>query len=180
MFDRVLCTRQLRYSGMMETIRIRRAGYPIRHTFEQFIKRYRLLDPSVPAAGQADDKATSIRLAKSVLGEGVSGLDWQVGHTKIFLKDAHDQQLELAREAMFNEKAIVVQRFLRGAFSRRRFSKMRDAMVTIQRHYRTFMAKERYTKLFKGFTRLQVGFIFSKYLRCCCLSQSLVRASSYF
>ncbi len=40
-FDRELCTRQLRYSGMMETIRIRRAGYPIRHVFAEFVDRYR-------------------------------------------------------------------------------------------------------------------------------------------
>lgn len=40
LFDRALCCRQLRYSGMMETIRIRRAGYPIRHGFPEFIERY--------------------------------------------------------------------------------------------------------------------------------------------
>jgi len=39
LFDRALCCRQLRYSGMMETIRIRRAGYPIRHSFHEFIER---------------------------------------------------------------------------------------------------------------------------------------------
>lgn len=42
-FDRELCCRQLRYSGMLETIRIRRAGYPVRFTFKEFVDRYRFL-----------------------------------------------------------------------------------------------------------------------------------------
>ncbi|KAG7245844.1 hypothetical protein CRUP_020559, partial [Coryphaenoides rupestris] len=42
-FDRDLCMRQLRYSGMMETIKIRKAGFPIRYTFQEFLERYRVL-----------------------------------------------------------------------------------------------------------------------------------------
>lgn len=49
-FDRELCIRQLRYSGMMETIRIRRAGYPIRYTFVEFVERYRVLIPGIKPA----------------------------------------------------------------------------------------------------------------------------------
>lgn len=43
LFDRELCLRQLRYSGMMETIKIRKAGYPVRYTFSEFLGRYRVL-----------------------------------------------------------------------------------------------------------------------------------------
>lgn len=50
LFDRELCIRQLRYSGMMETIRIRRAGYPIRYTFAEFVDRYRVLMPGIKPA----------------------------------------------------------------------------------------------------------------------------------
>lgn len=56
LFDRELCIRQLRYSGMMETIRIRRAGYPIRYTFVEFVERYRVLMPGIkPAHIQVSD-----------------------------------------------------------------------------------------------------------------------------
>ncbi|EDQ89347.1 uncharacterized protein MONBRDRAFT_37062 [Monosiga brevicollis MX1] len=152
-FDRLLCTRQLRYSGMMETIRIRRAGYPIRHLFEAFVRRYRLLDPSVPPPG-GDDRASSEKLAASVLGPAENA-DWQMGTTKIFFKDHHDQELENARERVFTSKAVVLQRMLRGAFARERFINMKSSMVTIQAALRTYLATERLKAMRTGFGRLQ-------------------------
>ena len=39
-FENQLVLDQLRYSGMLETIRIRRAGFPVRLKFEAFAKRW--------------------------------------------------------------------------------------------------------------------------------------------
>lgn len=57
LFNRELCIWQLRYSGMMETVHIRKSGFPIRYSFEEFSQRFRVLLPSaarrevcVPAA----------------------------------------------------------------------------------------------------------------------------------
>ena len=82
MFDRDLCCRQLRYSGMMETIRIRRAGYPIRHTFTEFVERYRFLIAGCPPAHKiADCRAATNRICQAVLGKA----DYQLGRTKVRL-----------------------------------------------------------------------------------------------
>nr|XP_036866508.1 unconventional myosin-VIIa isoform X4 [Manis javanica] len=112
LFDRHLCVRQLRYSGMMETIRIRRAGYPIRYSFVEFVERYRVLLPGVkPAYKQGDLRGTCQRMAEAVLG---THDDWQIGKTKIFLKDHHDMLLEVERDKAITDRVILLQKVIRG------------------------------------------------------------------
>lgn len=41
--DREGVCKQMRYMGLLETVRIRRSGYPVRYQYEHFIERYRLL-----------------------------------------------------------------------------------------------------------------------------------------
>lgn len=38
-FDQAVVLNQLRYSGMLETVRIRKAGYAVRRPFQDFYKR---------------------------------------------------------------------------------------------------------------------------------------------
>jgi hypothetical protein len=44
-FDMPIVLEQLRYTGMLETIRIRKMGYPVRLRFAQFVERFRYLLP---------------------------------------------------------------------------------------------------------------------------------------
>ncbi|KAJ0182072.1 hypothetical protein K1T71_002794 [Dendrolimus kikuchii] len=151
MFDRGLCCRQLRYSGMMETIRIRRAGYPIRHSFKEFVERYRFLISGVPPAHKTECKAATSKICAQVLGKS----DYQLGHTKVFLKDAHDLFLEQERDRVLTRKILILQRSIRGWVYRRRFLKMRAAAVMIQRHWRGKLQRARYNQMKVGYARLQ-------------------------
>lgn len=151
MFDRGLCCRQLRYSGMMETIRIRRAGYPIRHGFREFVERYRFLIPGVPPAHRTDCQAATSRICAIVLGKS----DYQLGHTKVFLKDAHDLFLEQERDRVLTRKILILQRSIRGWVYRRRFLRLRAAVVTVQRFWKGYAQRKRYRNMRVGYMRLQ-------------------------
>ncbi|XP_072248123.1 myosin VIIAa [Leuresthes tenuis] len=153
LFDRDLCVRQLRYSGMMETIRIRRAGYPIRYTFVEFVDRYRVLMPGVkPAYKQEDLRGTCQRIAVAVLGRDD---DWQMGKTKIFLKDHHDMLLEIERDKAITDKVILIQKVVRGFKDRSNFLKMRKSALFIQKTWRGYYCRKNYGAMRAGFSRLQ-------------------------
>uniref|UniRef100_A0A8D2CX76 Myosin VIIA n=1 Tax=Sciurus vulgaris TaxID=55149 RepID=A0A8D2CX76_SCIVU len=153
LFDRHLCVRQLRYSGMMETIRIRRAGYPIRYSFVEFVERYRVLLPGVkPAYKQGDLRGTCQRMAEAVLG---THDDWQIGKTKIFLKDHHDMLLEVERDKAITDRVILLQKIIRGFKDRSNFLKLKNAATLIQRHWRGHNCRRNFELMRLGFLRLQ-------------------------
>lgn len=153
LFDRHLCVRQLRYSGMMETIRIRHAGYPIRYSFVEFVERYRVLLPGVkPAYKQGDLQETCQRMAEAVLG---THDDWQIGKTKIFLKDHHDMLLEVERDKAITDRVILLQKVIRGFKDRSNFLRLKSAATLIQRHWRGHHCRKNYELIRLGFLRLQ-------------------------
>uniref|UniRef100_A0A3Q1IFF7 Uncharacterized protein n=1 Tax=Anabas testudineus TaxID=64144 RepID=A0A3Q1IFF7_ANATE len=143
LFDRELCMRQLRYSGMMETIKIRKAGYPVRYTFDEFLQRYRVL---------LNKEKCCESICETVLAEED---DWKTGKTKIFLKDFHDTVLELERIKALHEKALLIQKVLRGYRYRREFLRKKGAALVIQKHWRGHKGRKLYKVVQLGFARLQ-------------------------
>ena len=73
---------------MLETTRIRKEGYAIRPTFEEFVERYKTLAAQVSMAGTAASCRKILTSAKLQ--------DYQMGKTKVFLKYWHiDKLIEL-------------------------------------------------------------------------------------
>lgn len=97
-----MVTTQLRYTGMLETTRIRKEGYSSRPTFADFIDRYKCLgfqlSAHVPAT--AASCASICNTAKIT--------DWQMGKTKVFLRFYHSGQLNLALKP-FPDAAAKIQ-----------------------------------------------------------------------
>ncbi|XP_078115998.1 unconventional myosin-VIIb [Sander vitreus] len=153
LFDRELCMRQLRYSGMMETIRIRKAGYPVRYTFDEFLTRYRvLLKTSLCDPKKESKEKCCESICETVFaGEG----DWKTGKTKIFLKDFHDTMLEVERMKELHEKALLIQKVLRGYKYRKQFLRKKAGALVIQKHWRGHKGRKLYRVVQLGFARLQ-------------------------
>lgn len=150
-FDRQLVVRQLRYSGMMETIRIRRAGYPIRHSYPDFVDRYRILIDGVKPSHKEDCRAASAKICQAVLANA----DYQLGKTKVFLKDAQDVYLEQLREQALAKKILILQKCIRGWAQRRKFLKYKASALVIQSRWRGFVQQRNYKRMRQGFMRLQ-------------------------
>eukprot|EP00066_Takifugu_rubripes_P023632 XP_011612898.1 PREDICTED: unconventional myosin-VIIa-like [Takifugu rubripes] len=153
LLNRELCLRQLRYSGMMETIKIRKAGYPVRYTFDEFLGRYRVLLKAHLCDPQTESKKKCCQvICETALPKQE---DWKTGKTKIFLKDHHDTMLELERMKQLNIKAFVIQRVLRGYKYRREFLRKRASAVVIQKHWRGHKGRKLFHVVQHGFARLQ-------------------------
>ncbi|XP_018330659.1 myosin-VIIa-like [Agrilus planipennis] len=151
-FDRSLCCRQLRYSGLMETAKIRKAGYPIRYSYSEFVGRFRHLGTKIPPAHKTDCKEATKLICSLVF---TSGEDYQMGHSRVFLKEADGEFLEQERDRVFSKYVVVLQRAIRGWIYRRRFQKLRQAAIVIQKHWRARGYRTKYLIMRNGYQRLQ-------------------------
>ncbi|XP_026738452.1 myosin-VIIa-like isoform X1 [Trichoplusia ni] len=150
-FDKGLCVRQLRYAGLMETAKIRQAGYPIRYSYSEFVHRYRLVVPNIPPADKTDCKQAAKIICNSVLTDQ----EYRFGHTKVFLKDSHDAILEDLRHKVLITAVIKVQTNARRFIYRRRYLRLRAAALLIQKTYRARGYRTRFLIMKRGYYRLQ-------------------------
>lgn len=135
----------------METAKIRQAGFPIRHSYAEFVHRYRLVVPDIPPAEKTDCKKATSKICAAVLQDQ----EFRLGHTKVFLKDHHDGILEELRHKVVITAVIRVQANARRFIHRRRFLRMRAAAVVIQKHFRARGYRKRYLVLRRGYLRIQ-------------------------
>ncbi|XP_043999048.1 unconventional myosin-X isoform X1 [Gambusia affinis] len=150
-FDPEIVLNQLRYSGMLETVKIRRAGFPVRRTFKDFLSRYKIIiKDKVPAAG--DDKKRSTDLLTKY---DKTKKEWQLGKTKVFMKESLEQRLEKDRDEIRRQAAMIIRAHLLTFSAKKRFKQVRSSIVVLQKHLRRHIQRRQFVKKRKAALVLQ-------------------------
>lgn len=114
-YDTKAILHQIKYLGLQENIRVRRAGFAYRNTFEKMVERFYLLSPKTSYAGEyiwnGDAKSGCEQVLKDT---GIAKEEWQMGVTKAFIKNPETLfALETMRDRYWHNMATRIQRAFR-------------------------------------------------------------------
>lgn len=155
-FSRELVATQAQYLGLLENVRVRRAGYAFRQAYGPFLERYRLLSRSTWPRWDGGDREG----VEKILGElSVSSKEVTFGKTKIFIKSPKTLfYLEEQRRLRIQQLATLIQKMYRGWRCRTHYQQMRKSQILISSWFRGNRQKKRYGKI-KASTLLIQAFV---------------------
>ncbi|XP_052828155.1 unconventional myosin-IXAa isoform X6 [Octopus bimaculoides] len=135
-FDDDLVLRQLHYTGMLATVKIRQSGYNYRLTFDEFIHQYKIILPNGLLSSKEDVK-------KFLECMDLNQENYQIGITKVFLREVEKVRLDEALHRAIMQRVITIQRWMKALLERQNFIKQRAAALNIQCHVRRFLAQRK-------------------------------------
>ncbi|XP_040174093.1 unconventional myosin-Va isoform X4 [Anopheles arabiensis] len=148
---------QLRACGVLETVRISAAGFPSRWKYEDFYERYRLLCKRAQIVDW-HVKATCTNIVRNWL---LDEDKYRLGNTQIFFRAGQVAYLEQVRSDTRKKHIIVVQSLIRRFVCRRRYLRLKQTALGLQRHARGMLARKRADNLRKN----RAAIIIQRYTR---------------
>ncbi|XP_039413855.1 unconventional myosin-IXa isoform X8 [Corvus cornix cornix] len=135
-FSDSLVLRQLRYTGMLETVRIRQSGYSCKYSFQDFVNHFHVLLPQgiSPSKHNIHDFFRKIKLDPD---------NYQVGRTMVFMKERERQLLQDLLHQEVLRRITLLQRWFRSLLCRRQFLSLRHAAISIQRFWRSYQSRKK-------------------------------------
>ncbi|OCT74399.1 unconventional myosin-X [Xenopus laevis] len=149
-FDDTVVLNQLRYSGMLETVRIRKAGFPVRRLFQDFCFRYKVLMKNLSLPEDMKGKCEILLHLHDN-----TNTEWQIGKTKVFLRESLEHKLEKQREIEVCKAALIIQAHIMGFVARKQYKKVLHCVVLIQKNYRAFLWRRKFLRLKKAAVTFQ-------------------------
>ncbi|KAM9647790.1 unconventional myosin-Ig isoform 2-T2 [Morphnus guianensis] len=173
LFDEERCRHQVSYLGLLENVRVRRAGFAYRQPYHRFLLRYGLRPPSrdprqpppapphlaLPPRYKMTCEytwpnhlmATDREATQALLEQHGFQDDVAYGHTKVFIRTPRTLFcLEQERAQLIPIIVLLLQKAWRGALARRRCRYLRAA-YTIMAYYKRHKVKAYLRELLRRF-----------------------------
>ncbi|RMZ04032.1 hypothetical protein D0860_06561 [Hortaea werneckii] len=153
-FNEANVLHQIKYLGLQENVRIRRAGFAYRQSFEKFVERFYLLSPKCSYAGEYIWTGDARSGVQQILKDSsIPKEEWQMGVSKAFIKTPETLfALETMRDRYWHNMAIRIQRAWRN-YLRYRI----ECACRIQRFWRKKSGGEPFLVLRDEGTQLLAG-----------------------
>lgn len=153
-YDDAQVLHQVKYLGLQENVRIRRAGFAYRQYFDKFVERFYLLSPRCSYAGDYTWQGETLDAVKMILVDAsIPEKEYQLGVTQVFIKTPETLfALEHMRDRYWYNMAARIQRAWR-RFRQRRI----DAATRIQRAIKEKKSGNRFEQLRDNGTKLLGG-----------------------
>ncbi|XP_072847241.2 unconventional myosin-Ia isoform X1 [Pogona vitticeps] len=144
-FTDAIVRAQVRYLGLLENVRVRRAGYAYRQPYEPYLKRYKMLCKETwpQWKGSARDGVQALLSSLSIDLKEVA-----YGNTKIFIRTPRTLfDLESRRRRRIEELVALIQATFLAWKYRKSFQKMRSSQILISAWFRGHMQKKKYRQM---------------------------------
>ncbi|CAH1988239.1 unnamed protein product [Acanthoscelides obtectus] len=151
-FDEERVRHQVSYLGLVENVRVRRAGFAYRQRYDRFLKRYKMISQFTwPNFRSGSDKDA----VKVIMDEKRFADDVKYGRTKIFIRSPKTLfELENARNDLIPGIVTLIQKTWRGFVARQQYKKMK-ALLTMVKCYRQKKLREYISSLENKFRRVK-------------------------
>ncbi|XP_029981236.1 unconventional myosin-Ib isoform X5 [Sphaeramia orbicularis] len=152
-FTDSLVRHQVRYLGLMENVRVRRAGYAFRQAYEPCLERYKMLCKRTwphwrgPAREGVEVLMTDLQ---------VPAEEFSYGRSKIFIRNPRTLFfLEERRRQCLEDLATLIQKIYRGWKCRTQFLLLKKSQVTVAAWYRRYAQQKKYKRIKSATTVVQ-------------------------
>ncbi|XP_070135600.1 unconventional myosin-VIIa isoform X2 [Drosophila bipectinata] len=140
-YNAVLVLDQLKYLGIVDIIRIRREGFPIHLNNEEFIIKYKCLMIQKSFTSTHKYISNILEIIK------VSNSEWQIGKSKVFLRNVAYQLLEDRRKEILYKSAVTIQKYWKQFICFKSYLHIKKAVLTIQHSYRGWKLRIRFLRM---------------------------------
>jgi len=143
-FDLEIVGHQVKYLGLMENLRVRRAGFAYRRPYDVFLECYKSLCPKTwPTFDGPAEKGVAVLMEHL----GYNDEHYRMGRTKIFIRHAQTLfAIEDAFQARKNELVSLIKARWKGQRQRKIYLRDRAAIIFVQKFARRWLAHQSYLK----------------------------------